>query len=273
MAVRAVETRAAAGYLYLAALIPSAIAPASFLLISFISCNSPRDGLEFGRNCKYNDNNSHLCWWRIVTSWTYTQTDRGLSGSVGLIATIAVHLVVLLFLLSSRQPLQAQPAPISARVISDAWTEQAKPQRLRANPVFDQPKLNMPVPEIVLADNPPAPNSSAPVSVGSAAPSRAEPQQTVESMPRFDVDYLDNPAPRYPPLSRRMREEGVVLVRVYVLPNGAPEVVELKRSSGSVRLDESALLAVRQWKFVPAQRSGRSVGAWVVVPVAFSLTA
>lgn len=207
-----------------------------------------------------------------MASWTYARADRGLSGSVGLIATVAVHAIAIIVLLSSQVEPQSQSAPISARLISDAPAEQqAKPQPLRANPVMTQPQLHMPVPDVVLADN--APGPSAPVSVSTAASARSEPQQVLESIPRFDADYLDNPPPRYPALSRRMREEGVVLVRVYVLPNGAPEVVELKRSSGSARLDESALIAVRLWKFVPAQRAGQSVGAWVVVPVAFSLTA
>jgi periplasmic protein TonB len=63
------------------------------------------------------------------------------------------------------------------------------------------------------------------------------------------------------------------LLRVYVLPSGQPEVVELKHSSGSSRLDESALSAVRQWRFVPARRGSEAVAAWVVVPVSFSLAA
>jgi protein TonB len=58
-----------------------------------------------------------------------------------------------------------------------------------------------------------------------------------------------------------------------VLPNGLPEQIELKRSSGSSRLDHSALEAVRQWRFVPARRGNDTVAAWVVVPVEFNLTA
>jgi protein TonB len=115
--------------------------------------------------------------------------------------------------------------------------------------------------------------TSAPVSVTSSPPSSSSPpQKVVESIPRFDADYLNNPAPTYPSLSRRLREQGVVMLSVYMLATGAPEVVELKQSSGSARLDESALLAVRKWKFMPAQSAGRAVAAWVVMPIAFSLS-
>lgn len=189
---------------------------------------------------------------------------------MGLVATLMVHALALLFLLSSRVDRQIRPAPIVARVISAVPATQSKPEPLRIAPALDQPQLHLPLPDVALVDNTPAP--SAAISVSSAAAPIAQAQQALDSVPSFDADYLDNPAPRYPPLSRRMREEGVVLLRVYVLPNGSADVVELKRSSGSARLDESALCAVQQWKFVPAQSAGRAVAAWVVVPIAFSLS-
>lgn len=88
---------------------------------------------------------------------------------------------------------------------------------------------------------------------------------------RFDADYLQNPAPAYPPLSRRMGEEGKVLLRAYVLPNGRPETIEIKKGSGSSRLDESALAAVCKWRFVPARRGTEAVAAWVLIPISFRL--
>jgi protein TonB len=38
-----------------------------------------------------------------------------------------------------------------------------------------------------------------------------------------------------------------------------------------VLLDESALSAVRRWRFVPAQRAGAAIDSWVDVPVSFRL--
>lgn len=219
----------------------------------------------------HNDNHSHLMGWRIVASLAYSGTNHSLGRSMGLTATVGIHVLAVLGLLSSRAPEPAQLAPIAARVISMASLESARPQTIQAAPALQQPTLHTPLPDIAVADD--APLTAAPVSISSAAPRQMPVGQAVESQPRFDADYLDNPAPRYPPLSRRMREEGVVLVRVYVLPNGTPDVIELKKSSGSVRLDESALLAVKQWRFVPAVRAGEAIPAWVVVPVAFSLNA
>lgn len=88
---------------------------------------------------------------------------------------------------------------------------------------------------------------------------------------RFDADYLKNPAPDYPPASRRMREEGTVYLDVNVTAEGRAGDLRIKKSSGYARLDEAALDAVRQWRFIPARSGADAVAAHVVVPVVFRL--
>ena len=88
---------------------------------------------------------------------------------------------------------------------------------------------------------------------------------------RFDADYLANPAPPYPALSRRLGEEGKVILRVSVSPQGAADSVDIKTSSGSPRLDEAAQKTVRNWKFIPARRGDMAVQSWALVPVIFKL--
>jgi periplasmic protein TonB len=63
---------------------------------------------------------------------------------------------------------------------------------------------------------------------------------TLDSEARFDADYLRNPAPAYPALARRLGEEGKLVLRVFVTPEGHPGQIELKTSSGSPRLDQAA---------------------------------
>lgn len=94
--------------------------------------------------------------------------------------------------------------------------------------------------------------------------------QTYQS-PSFNAAYLNNPAPSYPPLSRRLGEEGRVLLRVQVMEDGSAGSVELQTGSGSSRLDQAALEAVKKWRFVPAKRGEQPVSASVVVPVRFSI--
>ena len=98
----------------------------------------------------------------------------------------------------------------------------------------------------------------------SAAPAEA-------SQPRFDAGYLKNPAPAYPSASRRLGEEGRVVLRVLVESDGRPAEVTIKTSSGFPRLDQAAEDAVRRWKFVPARKGDEAVRAAVLVPIVFNL--
>ncbi len=163
----------------------------------------------------------------------------------------------------------------------------ARPPDLEPTPIPPPPE---PLP--ALAIEPAKPEPPPPVeSIAKAEPAapvqtaaRAEPAPRIEAAvrpppvppepitpPQFNADYLHNPAPTYPSLSRRMGEQGKVLVRVLVSAEGLVERIELKNSSGSRRLDQAALDAVKQWKFVPARQGELKVSAWVLVPIAFTL--
>ena len=89
--------------------------------------------------------------------------------------------------------------------------------------------------------------------------------------PRFDAAYLNNPEPDYPTLSKRLGEEGRVLLRVLVTPEGLADQVEVRQSSGHTRLDQAALATVRRWRFTPARQGEERVPAWVLVPLSFQL--
>jgi protein TonB len=91
------------------------------------------------------------------------------------------------------------------------------------------------------------------------------------TQPVYNADYLDNPAPHYPALSRRTGEQGRVVLRVLVSPRGTADDVQVFTSSGHPRLDEAARDAVLRWKFVPARRGSEPVQAWVRIPIPFVL--
>lgn len=86
------------------------------------------------------------------------------------------------------------------------------------------------------------------------------------------ANYLRNPKPLYPAMSRRLKEQGTVLLRVFVTAAGHATQVTLKASSGFERLDSTAKTAVAGWRFVPAMRDDKPVDAWVIVPIKFSLS-
>ncbi len=95
--------------------------------------------------------------------------------------------------------------------------------------------------------------------------------EQVTEAPKFGAEYLQNPAPEYPPLARRKGEQGRVLLQVLVSETGKAEKVKIETGSGYSSLDQAALEAVRKWSFIPAKKGSRPVSAYVIVPVRFSL--
>ncbi|MBI5271836.1 MAG: energy transducer TonB, partial [Burkholderiales bacterium] len=113
----------------------------------------------------------------------------------------------------------------------------------------------------VVAEAPPAPL---------AAPAPAAPPAP-RLVPISAVSYLEPPQPVYPRASRRLREQGEVLLRVEVGADGRASQVRVHRSSGSPRLDEAALVAVRAARFRPYAENGVPLAVWTTVPIAFEL--
>ena len=83
--------------------------------------------------------------------------------------------------------------------------------------------------------------------------------------------YAETPKPLYPREARKKGYEGEVLLKVEVLANGRVGRVEVKKSSGYEILDLSALNAVKQWKFIPADKGDGSIPWWVNIPIKFQL--
>lgn len=86
-----------------------------------------------------------------------------------------------------------------------------------------------------------------------------------------DGSGFSNPKPPYPTISRRMGEEGLVMLSVYILADGTVGDVSIKKSSGFRRLDESALKTVWRWRYAPAKRHGKPVAIRYAQPIRFSL--
>ena len=83
--------------------------------------------------------------------------------------------------------------------------------------------------------------------------------------------YLTNPKPAYPPEARRRKQQGLVVLNVFITGEGRPQRVEVAQSSGYVLLDEAALTAIKQWQFTPARVGNMAVISQVEVPVRFRL--
>ena len=165
-------------------------------------------------------------------------------------------------------PQLAPPPPLARKT---APTPKAPmPQRQASRP---EPVLTASSSSATTADSTPAPSPvPAPVAAAAEAPPAPEAPRPAPITPaRFDADYLQNPEPPYPILSKRQGEQGRVLLAVRVSAEGRADEVQIKQTSGHSRLDEAARAAVSQWRFVPARQGSEAVAANVVVPITFRL--
>ncbi len=190
---------------------------------------------------------------------------------------VAVHILVGWLLLHFN--VIALPAPLAELSVS------LLPPKAEAPPPEIVPPIPKPVARRAPTPPQPAPVLAAPAESPSPSPIAVAPPPTpvpapiaappapaaAPTPPRFDADYLDNPKPPYPAIARRMGEQGRVVLRVRVDAQGLPIDVQLHASSGSERLDASALQTLRRWKFIPARLGNEPVAASVLVPIAFTL--
>lgn len=165
------------------------------------------------------------------------------------------------------KPLDKKPAPkpkpkpvqkpkIASEVKKPAAKPQVKPEAL---------------PDVPAPAAPPVPASqAAPASSHQDKPASASQNNTVTSA-SANADYLNNPAPVYPRMARQRQWEGRVLLRVFVTAEGNCGELSVQHSSGHDVLDEAALEAVKQWRFVPGKRGDTAIGSWVNVPIEFKL--
>ncbi len=178
------------------------------------------------------------------------------------------------------EPPRPEPAPYPASTPT--------PTPLQPAPASPSPASDR-LPPAASAPHSATPNHALPGSAASAQGSSAAAQGSTEAAaghapappaapaapqivpPSSSAAHLHNPAPAYPVLSRRLGEQGRVLLRVRIEADGSASAAQIYASSGFVRLDHAAQQAVLRWRFVPGTRNGEAQAMWFLVPIHFVL--
>ena len=140
------------------------------------------------------------------------------------------------------------PAPVRACTLSAVRSDAHHGEPDHATPVVEKPQVlpkplpvkprvatpAPPVPQQIVTAAPTAPEPTLapapppPAPVAAAPPPAPAPAVALPVVPpNFSASYLENPAPAYPPLSRRVGEQGKVMLRVLVNAKGTADTVEL----------------------------------------------
>ena len=164
------------------------------------------------------------------------------------------------------------PKPLPQKAVADPLPKTIPQTRqnqvLKSAPSATKQRATPPPKEEALPESP-ASNSAA---VSNSRSGEAAGNADTTTPPDFRSASLHNPPTAYPMMAARRGIEGIVKLKVQVLPNGEPGLIELATSSGADVLDTSAIEQVRKWRFIPARRKNVAVTGWVIVPLVFELT-
>jgi len=171
------------------------------------------------------------------------------------------------------------PQPTKAATASPL---QATPRAVQQTPAAPTPlAVAAPAPAEVPLAAPAATaahSAAAPTSTAAATPSNTANAAAVATatpvkvqLPSSDADYLNTPKPAYPAMSRRLGEQGRVIVHTLIGEDGVPQKAEVQRSSGFERLDRAAVDTAMRWRYVPGKRAGVAEAMWFNLPMNFVL--
>lgn len=141
-------------------------------------------------------------------------------------------------------------------------------------PKMERPPVEVPPPEVTI-NVPVETNSTAITNVTihhSVAPPRPVHRAVITGL-SLDSRHSPSVDDYYPPVSRRLSEEGTVTVHVCVAASGHPEgLPTVTKSSGSPRLDAAAVKLASNERFFPYTVDGRAYAQCTTQPIKFVLT-
>lgn len=175
------------------------------------------------------------------------------------------------------EPLDEPPPPPKPEPVVRK-SEPPPPAPLPVKVEETPPAAEPPLPVMTAAPSAPAVETPAyAVAPQPEAPPTPPPAPTVQPAappaPRTvtRIEYVRGPAPAYPLLSRRLGEQGKVMIKALVDEHGRALDAVVQQSSGRPRLDDAARKAVMEALFKPYREDGKAERVYVVVPVIFKL--
>jgi protein TonB len=190
----------------------------------------------------------------------------------GLAVVILIHLLLFYALQSglAKTLVNKVMGPLDATLIEEVQEEIEEPPP--PPPKFQAPPpVFVDMPEVAITQE--APSST--ITASNAPPKAAPPP------PKADVIIPPKTNPRtpitqpeYPTMSRRLGEEGVVVLLLTVGEDGRVTAATVDTSSGFERLDEAAVkeaMRPRLWRFVPGTVNGKAASMQFKFAVRFKI--
>lgn len=200
---------------------------------------------------------------------------------VGACGALAFHALILIYvalpisnnLISA--DLYSPPTNVTIRFTQPVKQEIKKTEPVKKMPTKANVKPIEPKPEILDTIEPAA--YEPPQKVIEPKPveqvTMTPPKYTPEAVPVVTEVNLKGRRvrPQYPKRALKLRQEGVVWLRVLVDEQGEQEELKVHRPSQYALLNQAAMKAVKKWEFEPTKRFGRAIKSWVEIPIEFAI--
>ncbi len=215
----------------------------------------------------------------------YTGQRKGPTNHlVGFTMVVLLHVMVAYALLTglARKVVEVVRAPIETKIIEEIKKEPEAdkppppPPKLAPPPppYIPPPEINIAQPSIAPVNTitavtttkpvePPPPAAPAPVPV-------APPKPSVRTAPVIDAARSCE-KPEYPSASKRLEEEGTVVVNFLINTDGHVVDSKIEKSSGFDRLDQAARAALGKCKFKPGTVDGKPEQSWASIKYTWRL--
>jgi protein TonB len=203
-----------------------------------------------------------------------TPAEKWLRGPVGFAAISALHLLVIYLIATTLGKVQAIAVPPAEAVLVEDRLVPADPPPPDLHPNLDGGTRVDPLPGPAPIDDPvdrPDDTAVIPIRSGDDPRGVSGPALTVTA-PRIDARHPLS-QPEYPAGAIRLGNEGRVLLRLSVGPDGRVLAAEVVTSSGFPALDQAAVrTALREWRLAPARQGDAAVAGTFSTWVRFDLT-
>jgi periplasmic protein TonB len=201
---------------------------------------------------------------------------------VGIGFVVLLHVVLIYALVTglAHRAIQVVETPIETRILAEAKPQTAQPPPPPPLQLTPPPTAIVPPPEIQIeTPAPPPPRRTAitlprpvkpppvaapapaPAPMPTPAPAPVPAAEPVRVMPRLDAGRSQQPA--YPDASRRLGEQGSVVLQVLIGTDGRVVDAKVLQSSGYERLDQAAIDGVKNdYRFSPGTVDGKPQQMW-----------
>lgn len=205
----------------------------------------------------------------------YSKTEDTQRFRASVMAAVFAHALIAIWAIT----------PMTQKIIaSEAYSVPTKVHVRFTNPVKDAPvKLAKIVeaPKPVIAKIEPKTIVEKPIEriipkpqeIAKIEPASGTPDEPLDSVPVVTEVNLKGHRikPKYPKRALMLGQEGTVWLHVLVSQSGEREEIRLYKGSKYALLNQSALEAVKKWRFEPTRKNGRAIKSWVEIPVEFRI--